>query len=155
MIKHMSCLVTLVAATAANAALITSSGSMPGATGVVTFADQPQQFTLGPTQVGGLIGADIVFTASGPSGGFSFNGYGLASNGGWGANNFRYAFINNGDGSSITFTFNDGPISAVGGFVNYAPGFSGNFIIQALSSTNIVLEQYDINTLAPISTPGG
>lgn len=136
------------------AALITNSASISGPT-VIDFSDKAQQFTLGPTQVGALVSRDVVFTASGPSGGFSFGGYGLGNNGTW---NDTYAFIDNGNGSSIRFTFNGGPVSAVGGFVNYCSDFdcgSGDFFIRALGSSLNVLEQYNISQLAPISTPNG
>jgi hypothetical protein len=143
----------------AQATLITSSASISGPT-VIDFSDQAQQFTLGPTQVGALVSRDVTFTASGPSGGFSYNSYGLGNNGTWG-NGFTYAFIDNGNGASIRFTFNDGPVSVVGGFVNYCVFTndigcgSGDFLIRALDSSSNVLEQYDISDVAPISTSGG
>lgn len=143
----------------AHSALITNASGISSPT-VIDFSDKTQQFTFGPTQVGGLVGRDVTFTASGPSGGFSYDGYGLADNGTWGSG-MTYAFIDNGLGSSIRFTFNDGLAAAVGGFVNYAicgnniGCSSGNFVIRALDSGLNVLEQYDISQLAPISTPSG
>lgn len=150
-------LASSLSAMSTQAALITSSASIPSPT-VIDFSDKASQFTLGPTQVGALVGRDVIFTASGPSGGFSFNGYGLGDNGTW---NDSYAFIDNGNGSSIRFTFNDGPVSAIGGFVNYCifPNdigcSSGDFFIRALDSSFNILEQYNISQLAPISTPNG
>ncbi len=55
----------------------------------------------------------------------------------------------------MTFTFNDGLVSGVGGFINYAPGFA-SALIEALAADGItILESYVLNLDAPISTPGG
>lgn len=146
----------LVFTGASQAALVTTSAGF-GASSVIDFSDQAQQFTSGPVQVGNLAGKDVVFTAAAPGAGFSYNGYGLLDNGTWGGS---YAFINNGAGASITFTFNDGPVANVGGFVNYCVSGgqvgcgSGAFLIEALDASSNVLESYDINAVAAIATPG-
>ena len=62
----------------------------------------------------------------------------------------------------MTFTFNDGPVEAVGGFMNYCPNcgsmsrppFPDDVFIEALGATGEVLEVYNLADLAPISTPG-
>ena len=140
--------------------LVTDTSQMPGIDGVVDFSDKTSSvFTVGPEQVGSLIGEDIEFTASGPSGGFSFPSYGLVDNGTWGPNGFTYAFIDNGLGSWVRFEFNDGPVSAVGGFVNYAicgsdvGCGSGPFSIRAYDASMNLLDQFTVSTDAPISTP--
>lgn len=150
--KIFICLAMALATSQSQAALITSASGISSPT-VIDFSDKGQQFTTGPTQVGGLVGQDVVFTASGPSGGFSYDGYGLVANGTWGSG-MTYAFIDNGDGASIRFAFNSGLVSAVGGFLNYAPGYSGELLIRALDTNFNVLEEYNINQLAAISTPG-
>lgn len=143
-------------AVSAQAALITSTSGMGGGAIVIDFSDQPQNlFTTGPVQVGGLVSRDVVYTASSTSSGFSA-GYGLASNGFWNASK-GFAFTNG--SAALTFTFNDGPVAAVGGFMNYADCGNGatcgagDLVIEALGSTNNVLESYSINQVAAISTP--
>ena len=51
------------------------------------------------------------------------------------------------------FSFNDNPVSAVGAFINDAPG-KGDFIITAFDADDNQLVSYDIWALAPINTPG-
>ncbi len=139
--------------------LITDSGQMPGVDGIVDFADKPFQFTAGPEQVGAAIGEDIIFTSSSPFSGFSSGLYGLVENGIWGQG-FTYAFINFGSGSYVRFAFKDGPVSAVGGFVNYAVCGddigcgSGPFSIRTYDSQMNLLDQFTVSNDAPISTPG-
>ena len=53
----------------------------------------------------------------------------------------------------MTFTLST-PVSAIGAFMNYAPGFGPDVIISAYDGA-VLLASYDINLLAPISTPGG
>lgn len=146
------------ASVTAQAALVTSAAAMGGGLTVIDFSDQPQNsFTTGPVQVGGLVSRDVVYTANSQSSGFSA-GYGLANNGNWSAGK-GFAFTNG--SAALTFTFNDGPVAAVGGFMNYADCGNGdtcgagNLVIEVLGSSNNVLESYAINQVAAISTPGG
>lgn len=136
-------------AVSAQAALVTSAAAMGGGATVIDFSDQPLNlFTDGPVQVGGLVGRDVVYTADSVSSGFSA-GYGLGGNGQWNASK-GFAFTNG--SSALTFTFNDGPVAAVGGFMNYAPGY-GDLVIEAIGADHNVLESYTINLAAEISTP--
>lgn len=143
------------ASLSAQAALITTAAAMGGNVSVIDFSDQGSRFTSGPVQVGGLVGRDVVYTASSPYAGFSM-GYGLAGNGNWsGAKGFAFTNGNH----ALTFQFNDGPLSAVGGFMNYAncggvdTCGAGNLLIEALDAQSNVLESHTINLVAAISTP--
>jgi hypothetical protein len=139
----------------ARAALITSAAELTAPT-VVDF----NQFTTrvngtGPFQVGGTVGENIVFTSTGT---LSFigstTGYDLGPNGSWQPSKGPFTGSNFGaNPGSMTYTFNSGPVSGVGGFVNYDPTVPP-LVIEALGAGGVVLESYNINALAPISTPG-
>lgn len=146
----------LSACLSAHANLVTTVAGMGSSTTVIGFSDQPQNlFTTGPVQVGNQVGRNVVFTANSASAGFSAS-YGLSANGSWTAAK-GFAFTNG--AFAITFAFNDGPVAAVGGFMNYAScgGSStcgaGNLLVEALGNGGNVLESYIINQVAPISTP--
>ena len=77
------------------------------------------------------------------------SGWGLGSNGGWGAGlGFPYAGTTNSGAGSMTFTF-DSDVSAVLAFVNYAPGI-GTPTMEIFDSSNTLLETH----VPVISTPG-
>lgn len=147
----------------ANAALITSSGDLNSAS-VIDFSQfdiGSYTFINGPTQVGDLVGENVEFSAQAPNAGLGGGNYGLVGNGIWtdplgsGQGRDGYAFINNG-GDFMDFTFNDGLVSGVGGFMNYCPTCpNGPALIQALGIGGNVLESWDIEQVAPISTPEG
>src|SRR5205823_5755226 len=80
--------------------------------------------------------------------------YGLGTNGSWNSGRNGYTGLNAPTGT-MTYAFQSGPVSGVGGFLNYAPGTGGDVIILALDASNNVLESYDISILAPIITPDG
>jgi hypothetical protein len=146
---------------AASAALVTSPAGFPTSTvidfsafaGCATFAQAgcspPQTIAPGVQFTGtpGFLGASL------------YNGlFGLGSNGSWDSGRNGYVGINNqqnGSGIFARFTFST-PVSAVGVFENYAPGLGEpDPILEVLSSSNAVLESYDLAVAAPISTPGG
>src|SRR5262249_42192306 len=117
--------------------------------------------TFGPTQIGGLVGAEVVFTANPAGGGNSGQGsvlgqgsYGLANNGSWGGAQ-TYSGLDANVGA-MTYTFAN-PVSGVAGFINYVRNVGcGPTIIEALATDGTtVLESYVLNPAAPISTPGG
>jgi hypothetical protein len=148
----------------AHASLITQSSDIPSPSVITDFSDLagPSVPTDGPVQVGNLAGVDITFSSNNPDGSFLGTGpYQLADNGTWDSS-MTMAGIDvdalGFDPYTMTFSFNSGPVSAVGGFMNYAvfdgSGF-GDVIIAALAADSSVLEQWDITTGAPISTPGG
>lgn len=139
----------------AQAVLITSPASITAPT-VLNFTSFPNvdTFGAGPTQVGTPVGKDIVFTSTNPTaaiGNGNGSSYGFADNGFW--TTLSYVSTN-GASDSFTLTFNSAPVSAVGGLLNYAPGFGPNVLIEALGSGGTILESYDLNVVAPINTGG-
>lgn len=147
----------LTMASQANAGLITSA---PGGT-VIDFSQYDTgSYTRdsGPTDVGVLVGETVTYTAVGSRPGFGGGSYGLLANGSWtdplGAGSGRdgFAFIDNG-GISMTFTFVKA-LTSVGAFINYCPSCSPSpATVEALDINGLVLETYNLETLAPISTP--
>jgi hypothetical protein len=115
-------------------------------------------FSPGPHQVGNPVGLNVVLTSTQLSTVIGYGGYGLDGNGNWerGANSVVGGHVGlNSDTGSFLFTFNGFTVSAVGGFINYAVTGYPDVTIEALDSGLNVLESYNINLLAPISTPGG
>jgi PEP-CTERM motif len=147
----------LVALAPAHATLLTSN-TLSGTT-VIDFSDQPNQSgTFGAVQIGTLVGQNVTVASSSNSNGlyFNYNGWVLGDNGYWG-NGKTYVSLNDSN-DSMLFAFNDGPVSAVGGFLNYAVSSllpTQDLIITALDSSMAVLESYDLTTLANIITPSG
>jgi hypothetical protein len=141
----------------ANAQLVTSESSLATPQKVIDFS-QFNSLTLtptaGPVQIGTLVGEDVVYTSTSGLSIVGNTSYGFGSNGSWNTARNGYAGLNIPSGT-ITFTFNGGDVSGVGGFINYSPGSGGTPTITALGDFNNVLGTYDLATLAPISTPGG
>ena len=158
--KTQLLLAALVAGTVAlggtaQASLITAA---PGGATVIDFSDQPAQVNvLGPVQIGGLVGRDVTVEASTSTGNglyFNYDGWGLIDNGTWG-NPKTYVSLNDSI-DTIVFKFNDGAVSSVGGFMNYAKAnFVPDLVITALDAAHNILESYDVTALADIVTPGG
>ena len=73
---------------------------------------------------------------------FNYNSWGLADNGFWGS---PATYISlNGSSDTITFAFNDAPVSGVGGFINYARFSSASdLLISVLDNGMNVLESYN------------
>ena len=62
------------------------------------------------------------------------------------------------DTNGMLFSFNDGPVSGVGGFMNYVVSATSqldHLIITAYDSGMNVLERYNITNVADIVTPDG
>ncbi len=114
--------------------------------------------TAGPIQVGDLVFEDITWSSTSTSSLLGNGFYGLAQNlgnGDWDPGRNGYVGTNAAANTVVMrFDFNNGAVCAVGGFVNYAPGFGDPFTITALDNGNAVLETFDVSTNAPISTPG-
>jgi len=115
-------------------------------------------FTFGPTQIGSVVGLDVVFTANPLNGGNSGFGavlgsgaYGLSANGSW-TDDPTYSGLDSGVGA-MTYLFNFGLVSEVGGFVNYGPDLGPPVILEALDRGGSILESHVLNREAPISTP--
>lgn len=75
--------------------------------------------------------------------------YDFTPNGVWDGS-LSMAGLNDGDGY-MDFTFLDGPVSAVGGFLNYAPGSPADMFIAVLNAVGDELEHHDLE----FSTGGG
>jgi hypothetical protein len=115
-------------------------------------------FTFGPEQVGPT-GLDVMFRATPQGGGITGQGsvlgavgYGLGGNGEW-TSAKSYTGLDAPRGS-MTYTFNFGLVSAVGGFVNYAP-VDVDLTMEALDSLGNILESHSLTRESPISTPNG
>jgi hypothetical protein len=144
--KKTGLLALLCIGIAAEAGLLTSTPA-GGSTTVLTSVTG--DFEIEPSAV--IQG----FTVTGSSHiWYGDSGYGLSDNGSWG----DFAWVG-GECFTLgcTATIDLGGLySAVGGFMNYAPGFGGTPTIAALAADGTtVLESYDLSADAPISTPGG
>jgi hypothetical protein len=156
MYKLLATAVLLALSCNANAVLVTSN-SFVDAT-VINFADQPAQGgVFGEVQIGNSVGADVTVASSSQSNGlnFNFDGWGLIDNGTWGGGK-TYVGLNN-YSDSMLFAFNDGPVSAVGGIMNYArgSGTTRDFVISAYDASMNLLESHNVTSLADIVTEGG
>lgn len=114
-------------------------------------------FTFGPKAVGAN-GYNVTFSSfvtntNNANGSAIGNGsYGLGDNGSW--NNVWYGST---DGTTgfIRFSFT-APVRRFGGIMNYfTPVGADRPTIRALGEFGAVLAEYDLLTLAPITTPGG
>lgn len=142
----------LVSSGLSNAALITTA---PAGSKVVDFSQfGALQTIVGTIEVGTLVGESISLTAQGDNRVGTMPGHGLGDNGNW----VRSGVLNNEATTGwFSFTFNAGPVLAVGGFINYATpegDYAADTLIQALDSLGNVIESYDLFVAAPISTPG-
>ncbi len=139
---------------AANADLITSNTIANPIT--IDFDGQDTVSNIpGPIQIGTGVGENIEVSGDPDTGLYTnFNGWGLVSNGTWGQG-MTYISANDARPGSLIFHFNDGPVSAVGGFMNHAPDFDTDLIISVLDEFMNVLEEYNITELADIVTPNG
>lgn len=143
----------------AKAQLLTSEF---GGTQATAFACEPgflHCFTDGPQQVGTngynvQMRSGLVATSSGLGSVVGTGDYGLAANGTWNGAAGTYAGTDD-NGLyfyGLRFMF-DRPIYSVGAWMNYAQIGSGVAIIRALGANGELVAEYDLKTLAPISTP--
>ena len=142
-----------------DAGFVTDASAIPTPSKVVDFSQfNNQQRTKGPVEIGGLVGESISWTSSSAqsSVGLSPITHEFGANGRWSVFGRGGFTATNVLGASMTYTFNAGPVSAVGGLINYDPDLQGSpdVTITALGLGGVVLQTYDIITLAPISTPG-
>ncbi len=140
------------------AALVTNTFQSDPTLKIVDFSQfTTLTYTSGPIQIGELVGEDIVWTTTSPNGAsvIGLAEYGLGSNGWWGEGK-TFVGLNGPFGQSgyMLFEFNDDYVNAVGGFINYSPGLDLDVLVEALNINGEVLESYNINELAPISTSG-
>lgn len=153
-------------------ALITQAPTGPALT-QVDFAGRPAaEIALGPVAFTASDGTQVQFIATNSFGAAGFNAplYGLGDNGIWTntaiwtPTGISFAWVNGGDqggiGSTMRFDFLSGPVSTVGGLLNYILDV-GNpysdptlFAIKALDQNGSVLEVFHLEDAAPIRTPG-
>jgi hypothetical protein len=121
------------------------------------FVNNQRGYFEAPVQVGDIISADVTVTGTPfneTDGAYLWNSpWGLLANGEWDSGRNGFAGYVWGDQTGmLRFAFNDSPVSAVGAFINDAPGY-GDFYISVYDADMNMLEQYDIWKIAPISTP--
>lgn len=137
------------------AGLLTSGGEMPGSSMTVDFHEFSggSNYTSGPIQIGSSVGENITWRTN-YGGSVIGNGYySLGTNGSWNSGRNGYTGLNSPSSSAfMRYIFEDGPVGAVGGFVNYVP--TRDFIIRALDASMNPLESYEMNRSARISTGG-
>ena len=141
--------------------LITSDAGYTGrGLDLSAFANGSYNFTFGPINVDGF-----TFTAApGGSGGYPPGGnsgqgsvvgqgsYGLGANGSFGGD---AVYIGVDSGTGYAQLLGTTGYDQMGFFVNYGPGFGTNATFWTLDVDGNVIDEFDIVSLAPISTPGG
>ncbi|HLL89344.1 MAG TPA: hypothetical protein VK324_08575 [Tepidisphaeraceae bacterium] len=141
-------------------AVITSEAAMPSGAAVIDFAPFASLggdgwlTGPGPVQVGAAAGRDVTWSSNSKFALLGNGSYGLLGNGDWGKARGGFAAVNGEPGAAITFTFHDGPVGAVGGFVNYGKGTAAAaLVLAALGSAGEILESVDVAQAAPVHTP--
>jgi hypothetical protein len=160
MLKRFASLAALLTAitisSQASAALLTSDVGYGGPTLDLTAQQNGNyNFTFGPVSLpGGITFTRDPSTASNSGQGavLGQGGYGLGANGNFGGDAV-YAGLDGAEGW-IRFALS-APVSSFGLYVNYAPGVGPDPIIAALDQFGNVVEQYNLATDAPVSTPSG
>lgn len=152
----MMCVLVGAKPAAAQTVLLTDASQITSP-GLIDFNTGPVVSDgTGPAQIGTPVGRNITWEAS-ANGYLGYNsGFGLVNNGSWEDSKTRHTALNSYTGS-MTFRFVDGPVRAVGGFVNYLQNGTNSGddpIIEALGAGDVVLASYNLATDAPISTPG-
>jgi len=138
----------------ANLIVDDSSISKPIVIDFTQFSHPINVFTAGPVQLGNPLGLDIQWSANHELAIIGGGGSGTGLNGYWTADMLGYTDLNAETGF-MTYIFNSAPVSAVGGFINYAPQCSSHPFISVLDKEGLVLEIYDLALTAPIDTPWG
>ncbi|MFV0244378.1 MAG: VPLPA-CTERM sorting domain-containing protein, partial [Qingshengfaniella sp.] len=118
------------------------------------YATGGYNFTFGPEYLPG----GITFTAAPENGGNSGHGsvigqgsYSLSGNGDFGGDAI-YIGVDSGSGyAELSFA---APVSSFGGYWNYAPSYGDAPTLSAYDSAGILLGAFDLEDVAPISTPG-
>lgn len=155
-------LLMLIASTPvpAHADLITANSDLPSPKVITfdSFADSlGRALWVGDEglDIGGEVGESVVMRRTSPATGVGARigpiDHSLGQNGVW----VGLRGISTDGGVETTYTFNSGPVSGVGAFMNYSPDeplTRGVVRIQALDWTGAVLESYDLEDVAPIDT---
>ncbi len=116
------------------------------------FVNSPTM-TQGPIEIDSTEGVTVEWTGVNTSNNAYIgndSSYSLGNNGVWNSDAQGYTALNNYTGS-IRYTFNQ-DVSSVGAFMNYVPDSNNHVTITAYNRAGQVVETYDINNLAPIST---
>lgn len=144
------------AANAATSLLTTDVGYTGPSLNLTGYDNGNYNFTFGPVALAGGMTLVAAPGGGGNSGLGSVVGqgnYGLASNGSFGGSAVYIGVDSNTGFDTVTLA---GAVSQIGFYFNYAPDNGGNHAtITALDNLSNVLGAYDLETLAPISTPGG
>lgn len=134
------------------AALITSSNQLTGTLQTADFSAFNQPLTpIGTSTIS--LGNGVTLTTDNANAVIGNDFYDLGSNGQRTPTGKPFAALNDLSGDLI-FHFSQ-PVGQVGAFLNYAPGFGPDATITALNSKGMIVASYDLNKLAPISTPNG
>jgi hypothetical protein len=156
MLKHFfiaAAVISAVPATAAASLLTTEVGYTGRGLNLSTEAGTGYNFTFGPKLVDGLVFTVVSSTTnSGLGGVLGQGGYGLGANGSFGGDAV-YAAVDAPTGYA-QFLGTVG-YSQFGLFFNYAPGVGDDATISSLDAAGNVIDSFNLEALAPISTPGG
>jgi PEP-CTERM motif len=142
--------VAAIAVPASAASLLTSAAGYTGPVLNLSAFNSFYTFTAGPV---GLPGG-ITYSSTNVNSVLGNGGYGLADNG---ASVTTLIVGTNSMTDTVTFTFAT-PVSQFGGGFNYAIAIGepvgDSPVISAFDSSNNLIAAYDLQSLAPISTPG-
>ena len=165
--KYLVLIITFIIPINTYAVLVTDTSQFTNNVAVIDFSQFSGQRVFGPglIQVGSLVGENIMWSANNTGSIIlgEFPDYGLGNNGIW-TNEKIFVGLNGQPDNlihSMRFMFLDGPINAVGGELNYTPNREdlptvySNALISALDINGNVIEEYNLLTDAPISTPNG
>ncbi len=148
-LRLAAALSTVAFTSTASAQLVTSVGALGSPNSTITNfgltnAIESNGFTA---IIGGS--ANITMSYTGNDGLYKdYCGWGLGSNG----SSCLTPSVGINQQGLLRFSFGNGLISGVGVSMNYAPGTFGPVYIRALSASNAVLAQYELNADAPISS---
>lgn len=146
---------SLLCATASQATLVTSNAAYTGpGLDLSAYVGLGYNFTFGPKAIPGGITftSNVINSNSGQGSVLGQGNYGLNANGNFGGNAV-YAGLD-GPRGYMSFTF-DTVVSSFGAYMNYAPGGGDSQYIAAYNAGGVLLESWDLPTMAAISTPGG
>ncbi len=137
-----------------HAAIVTDSSQIPDPY-VINFDGAPETSGsgVGPLRVFNDYGIRIEVSGTpGTSGLYSRSGWGFGTNGVWVAG--THIGMSSTPPESIIVTFKDGPVAAAGVFTNYVPELGEFSSIAALDENMQVLEEYNLEEVAPIRVSG-
>lgn len=145
----------VVLALPSQASLLTTQAGYTGpGLDLTAYATNSYNFTFGPKPIPGGITftSTVKFGNSGLGSVLGQGGYGLGANGSFGGAAVYAGLDSAADYMSFNFS---AAVSSFGAFLNYGPGFGADPMIGAYDSGGNLIEQWNLATDAPISTPGG